>query len=467
MGMAEKLKSRKTPLNRSITLGCVLFIVFLCILLCYANLSIYKKYVYDDYKDYISDILNYTMSHIDGDDLEECIKTGEESEKYKETLLFMDDLMNHIGDIHYFYAILPLNRNKTGNVMSVLSAERYHDRYEDTEGNLYLGWVSDDEFDHETVEKFFNVMKNRGITYFEEKTEWGTDFTGAMPIRNSSGNSIAVLAVDIDISFIDGMIRQYAYVNILIVSCAGILFIILFLFWSRKNITRPIQELEASASGFVDKSHGQRNVEELHFEAPEVISNNEIRALSDAVVKMTEDMKDYVTDIVKAEHKAEHLQKLASRDALTGVRNKAAYDRELRDVEEAINAGETKVGLAIIDLNLLKSINDTYGHDKGNITIIKLCNMICTVFKHSPVFRIGGDEFAVILRGQDYDDYYLLDKELMQKMKETYSAGLEPWERFSAAIGAAFYDESIDDDMDSLFRRADHIMYDKKREMKK
>ena len=63
---------------------------------------------------------------------------------------------------------------------------------------------------------------------------------------------------------------------------------------------------------------------------------------------------------------------------------------------------DEKVEQDFIDLNNLKTINDTYGHDKGNIAIMKLANMICEVFSKSPVFRIGGDEFAVILFKKDY-----------------------------------------------------------------
>ncbi len=154
------MKSHKKPLNRSITIGCVAFIITLCILLSLANPVLYQNYVFQDYREYISDLLLYTLDHIDGDDLKVCIETGEESEKYKESLLFMDNLMDHVDDIHYFYSILPLNTNETGNVMSVLSAERYYDRYVDTEGNLYLGLISDDEFDAETAAKFFDIMKS-------------------------------------------------------------------------------------------------------------------------------------------------------------------------------------------------------------------------------------------------------------------------------------------------------------------
>lgn len=104
------MKSHKRPLNRSITIGCVAFIIVLCILLSLANPVLYQNYVFQDYRDYISDLLLYTLDHIDGDDLKACIETGKESEKYKESLLFMDDLMDHVDDIHYFYAILPLNK---------------------------------------------------------------------------------------------------------------------------------------------------------------------------------------------------------------------------------------------------------------------------------------------------------------------------------------------------------------------
>lgn len=461
------MKGNRRPLNRSVTIGCILFILALCVLLSMANLKIYKDYVYQDYRDYISYILNYTMEQIDGDDLKKCIETREESEKYKETQRFMDRLIDHFDDIHYFYAILPLNTEETGNTMSVFSAERYYDRYIDTEGNLYLGWISDDEFDAQTAAQFFEILHGDGIVYFEEDTEWGTDFTGATPIRDSDGNSVAVLAVDIDISFIHEMIMRYALLNICIISLVGILFIGAFLFWLSRSVTRPIKQLEKGAVGFANHSHGQRDVEALCFDAPELKTNNEIKSLSDAVVKMTEDMRDYVSDIISAEKKAANLQELANKDALTGVRNKAAYDNEIRRIEEKLGEGETKIGLAIVDLNSLKRINDTYGHDKGNVAICKLCSMICAIFEHSPVFRVGGDEFVIILRAADYDRY----EELQARFEEEIEAlrqepDLEPWERISAAVGAAFYDETADDGMASVFRRADHVMYDRKKEMK-
>lgn len=451
------MNRRKSPLNQSITVGCIIFLLLLSVIMSIVNLTLHKRFVYNDYQQYISDILHYTMSHIDADDLKNCIETGEESDTYRETLLFMDDLIDHYQDIHYFYAVRPLNTENTGNVMSVLSAERYYDRYVDTEGNLYLGWISDDEYDSETTAQLFEIMKGDSIVFFEETTEWGTDYTGAVPIKDSVGNGIAVLAVDIDISFIRETITRYAAVNFCVIMLLGIVFIGVFLLWSRENITKPIRKLEESAVGFVDHSSRQRDVGALNFEAPELKMNNEIKSLSDAVVKMTEDMKDYVSDIISAEEKAANMQELANRDALTGIRNKTAYDATIAGIQD------TKVGLAVVDLNNLKRLNDTYGHDKGDLAIKALSKLICDVFSHSPVFRIGGDEFAVILRGQDYDNYDQLLADFNERLAETNSSH-EPWKRISAAIGAAFFKDG--DDMNSLFKRADQMMYKRKKEMK-
>ena len=453
------MKRHRRPLNRSITIGCIIFLLLLSVLLSVANLTLHRNFVYQDYQVYIQDIINYTMIGIDGDDLKTCIETKTETEKYKETLLFMDKIIDNYHDIHYLYVITPLNTNETGNIMSVLSAERYEDRYVNTEGNLYLGWISEDEYDSASAKRFFDVMNGNETVFFEEHTGWGTDYTGAVAIKDSAGTGIAVLCVDIDISFINQSIINYALVNITVITVLGVIFIVLFLLWSRSNITLPIKMLEEGAVSFVNKSSGQRDINKLEFTPPEIKQDNEIKALSDAVVKMTEDMREYVADIINAEEKAMNMQILANRDALTGIRNKMAYENEISSIDDI------KVGLAVIDLNNLKTVNDEYGHEKGDISIKKLASIICEVFSHSPVFRIGGDEFVIVLRKYDYDHYNeLQDRFISIILDMSKDESLSPWERVSAAIGAAFFKEG--DDMNSLFERADHEMYACKKKMK-
>lgn len=158
---------------------------------------------------------------------------------------------------------------------------------------------------------------------------------------------------------------------------------------------------------------------------------------------------------------------MQKKDALTGVRNKTAYDSEARRLEWGIADGKREFGLAMVDLNYLKRINDTFGHEHGDMAIKKLCYIICHVFKHSPVFRIGGDEFVIVLEKEDYFDIKHLVKRFNSQIETLVSdSNLEPWEQVSAAIGYALYEPS-DICVADVFRRADKNMYDRKNEMRR
>ena len=119
--------------------------------------------------------------------------------------------------------------------------------------------------------------------------------------------------------------------------------------------------------------------------------------------------------------------------------------------------------MIVFDINNLKIINDTLGHDFGDILIIDSCKLICKVFKRSPVYRIGGDEFAVILTDVWPDEAREGIKVLAAGMEE-YSRGCS----FDASVaaGIAFYDPGMDAGLDNTLSRADADMYSNKREMK-
>ncbi|MBE5845745.1 MAG: GGDEF domain-containing protein [Butyrivibrio sp.] len=467
----------KKPLNKSVAKVCIIYTVLLCVSLCVLNYFMQRNALYKRYEQYISDILYYVDHHIDDEDLFNCIETNTESEKYKQTLLFMDQIMNDFS-IHYLYCLQPINLNETGNVKVILSAEDDYNRYVDTEGNLYLGWVSDDEYDLATVKKFYQIMDKEEITFFIEKTEWSTDYTGALPLRTEEGIPYAILCVDVDVTTLYNEILAKALQNAIVIILFGAAFTTIFLFWTTQNIINPVQLLEKGVAEFVQKSHGTRDIENLKFDEPDIHTDNEVESLSHAVTQMTEDMQDYVTDILHAEQEAAtvkqreaQMRTLANSDALTGIRNKTAYDKELEKLAIELDFNEDYIfGIGMIDLNFLKKINDTYGHSKGDAAIKRLSGIVCTVFAHSPVFRIGGDEFAVVLRGQDYENRDQL-KDLFIEMTSGYedksdTVYLDPWDQISAAIGIASYDKTIDRTVEDVFKRADNAMYEMKKAMK-
>ena len=91
----------------------------------------------------------------------------------------------------------------------------------------------------------------------------------------------------------------------------------------------------------------------------------------------------------------------ANVDALTGIRNKYAYLEAEEKLNQSITKNnETRFAVVVLDINDLKKVNDTKGHTAGDEMIRAACRIICDTFKKSPVFRVGGDEFAVIPRAR-------------------------------------------------------------------
>ena len=153
---------------------------------------------------------------------------------------------------------------------------------------------------------------------------------------------------------------------------------------------------------------------------------------------------------------------MANKDALTCVKNKRAYVQTETEMDEQIRAGEQKpFTVAVCDLNNLKRINDTLGHKAGDDYIRKTCAIICDVFSHSPVFRIGGDEFAVILQGRDHDRRETLEKELSEDFDKNKIEGIRP-----CAFGMSEYNPQADQRLQDVFERADRLMYENKKQCK-
>ena len=110
-------------------------------------------------------------------------------------------------------------------------------------------------------------------------------------------------------------------------------------------------------------------------------------------------------------------------------------------------------------------MNDSYGHSAGDKLIIRSSKLICDAFKHSPVYRIGGDEFVVILSGEDYSNRERIIRTLHETLdKERISE--KPEEATSIAFGVSIYNSLKDFDYVTIFSRADAEMYDNKRIIK-
>ena len=154
---------------------------------------------------------------------------------------------------------------------------------------------------------------------------------------------------------------------------------------------------------------------------------------------------------------------LARRDELTHTKNKTAYHEMENELQRKIETEKFSFGIVVCDINDLKMINDTEGHKAGDDYIKNSCGLICKTFHHSPVFRIGGDEFVVILTGDDFLDRERLFSSLQKQVEENIHIENKP----VIASGMSEYHSDIDYNVEDVFNRADTQMYENKMYLKK
>ena len=165
---------------------------------------------------------------------------------------------------------------------------------------------------------------------------------------------------------------------------------------------------------------------------------------------------------IRREQEYARILRMSNQDELTGVKSGYAYADEVRKINQAISRDE-QVPFAVVacDINGLRGVNDSLGHRAGDEYVKRACSVICHIFKHSPVYRVGGDEFVAILRGGDYE----MRDELMAKLyngnrKRAVEGGI------LIAGGMSEFVSGKDKSIAAVFKRADAMMAEDKEHLK-
>ena len=461
------MKAIRNPLKTSMLKICAVTFSVLCVALTLLNYFSYRKLLFDQYDAHMKNVLTNTACVIDTDDLAECIRTGEESDKYHDLQRELD-MRKDNTDLHYLYIIIPLNTDETDNVQNVIAAMSSKEYAETPEDKVELNSLTGDSYSPQIVEKYLDAYNSGELSYFENITEFGHDYTALMPLYDSSGNKIAALCIDIEMSDIYHQLFDHSLMTVVVTLMAGLLISILFMEWTKRNVLKPIETLEKSVSDYLDKGLDSQDPQSLLFEMPDVHSGNEVESLARKIVLMSEALCVTVSNTLLTEEELAEMSIIAHKDALTQVGNKSAYKNYLDEMQEKVENGDAAFAVVMADINRLKEINDTYGHEKGDIYIRMCCSILCGVYQHSPVFRVGGDEFIIFLTGHDYEQR----KELLSKAKERLSQArrapdVQPWTAASVALGMAVYTPESDTSVQQVVTRADRKMYANKNRMHK
>ena len=298
--------------------------------------------------------------------------------------------------------------------------------------------------------------------------QWGHTYAYYTPLI-VNGKKLGLIGTEIEVATVNKTILWTSLKISGGIALALIVCIIIMMVFINTNYLKRIALLESRMFEFA-REKDPAIAKKIQDEAK---GRNEIASLSRQFASLILEIEKYVNQLLSAKKElkdtkqlADEMNALAKKDTLTGVRNKTAFDGEVRRLDSNVAQGKKDFGLAMIDLNFLKRINDTYGHQQGNIAIKNLCQIICDIFKHSPVFRIGGDEFVVILENSDLENIDSLVDDFNAKTDVSLKEkNYEPWNQVSAAIGYAVFTDG-DKSTTDVLNRADKRMYERKKQMK-
>ena len=210
-----------------------------------------------------------------------------------------------------------------------------------------------------------------------------------------------------------------------------------------RGITRPIHDL-AEAS---------RRIEDGDFsQAVEVKSKDEVGDLARRFNLMREGLAAREGQIVR----------LAYRDVLTDLPNRRLFNDRLGVALETCRRSSSSLTVLVMDLDRFKQINDTLGHQTGDLVLQQVAARLRTLLRKSDtVARLGGDEFAILLTNTTGDEAEYTAAKIVEALEEPFKIGEHTLD-VRASIGVAAY-PTQGEDADTLVRRADTAMYAAKR----
>lgn len=293
---------------------------------------------------------------------------------------------------------------------------------------------------------------------------WGNFYSAYSPVFDSKGDVAGIVGIDFDAGWFDSQVQKYT-LSITIVSALTVAVGAIVMALITNRVRKRFRELDDELLGL------SGNVDQLMdamasysgFEAPESKrpsadqeeqSADELAALAGKIRTMQSEMSMYL----------EYLHEQAYTDALTKAGNSTAYHEIVAELEGKIAKGTAAFCVAVFDINSLKELNDTYGHEYGDLYIQAAARVLIAVYGAEHVYRIGGDEFAVINEDVREDAARLKLADVTATV-----AAFNADERPCAAVlaisqGASEFAPGEDKAYADVFARADHEMYANKRE---
>lgn len=429
--------------------------LFVALFISVISYTMYQDSIIEDRKRIADGIVSMVVNEIDPKRVDEFIEKGYQAEGYKDVERELYKIRASNSDIIYLY-VYKIMEDGCHVVFDLDTAEMEASEPGDIE-----------DFDEYFKKYRDDLLAGRPIPPIIGDEKYGHLLTIYKPVYNSIGQCVCYAGIDFSMQILYDNGRMFIAKVVAIFSGAVILIFVLVLTFVENNILLPVNTMAYCARNFAYDSEEARKHNVKRMKSLEIKTQDEIENLYSAFLKTTMDGMHYFENFKKAKIQAEVMHELAHKDALTGLKNKTAYTEKTAKLDKAIAAGHAEFCIIMIDINFLKRVNDTYGHEYGNIYLINAGKLACSVFGEDNVYRIGGDEFVVVFKDNQLSlvsDSVSKFRGMVDKFKD--DTKLEPWEKVSAAVGVAYYNEGTDKTAEEVFKRADADMYQNKLAMK-
>ena len=206
-----------------------------------------------------------------------------------------------------------------------------------------------------------------------------------------------------------------------------------------------------------DKTIGSMAIQ--HYTIPDLYTGRDI--------KLLEFISSQVTIAIERKRAEEELKRLAHYDTLTSAYNRG-YGLELLQRQlKLAKRNKSPLLLAYTDLDNLKDINDKFGHEEGDIAMIKVAKLFKSILREVDIIiRMGGDEFLVIFLDSTLKEIPIIRKRLSKELARLNHIYKKPY-KIEFSIGFSNFDSINPLSMDELIRIADQKMYEEKKNKNK
>ena len=464
-GMGERLsRIKKKSQSLSFRLPLTYMISGLLIVLMVIPISYFwfRKQMINDYTRIAQGMTSLIARQLDGNKVTEYLEKNRELEEYDVLRRGFQELKESYPDVLYAYVL----RFEEAGGRVIFNMQDAGAKAVGAPGMVI-------ELQPPYLKYLKNLIQGEELSVSTGKTEEGRLLTYFRPVLDDQGRCQCHVCVTFSMdkvyeNNITVLAAMLAFFGLVV---AGVLMIDAWIV--RKGVTEPLQKMSDCAHDFTyvtesDRFQNVQKMEELNLHTA-----SEIEELYYEFMSVMKESLYYMTNLSRAksniqeqEEKLDQISETAYKDALTRVGNQAAYNKLIDVLTQEIADQTAKFAIVMVDLNNLKYVNDKYGHKYGDGYIKGCCNIICNIYKRSPVFRVGGDEFVVVLRNEDYMSRLLRMTQITEAFMGAYGKlDKDPWERYSASVGMAEFTEN-DSSVDQVVKRADQAMYENKEKFK-